>query len=128
MTSFSNIQSVVVSFVNRDNVPTALVIDGTHASADLLADVTVDDDGLTAAIEITGQVPNAIGYSFKSLEDYRLSFVRNEEDGRPVKKRQEFGPLGKVVAGAITVAILVPFISILWAWAVGVVRGMGGLW
>ncbi len=43
-------------------------------------------------------------------------------------KKAELGPVGKVDTGVVSLAILTPLIAILWAWALGVVRDLGGLW
>lgn len=42
------------------------------------------------------------------------------------EKGGELGPVGKVVVSVVALAILTPFIGILWAWALNVVRDMGG--
>lgn len=125
---FRDIQSIVVSFNNRDNVPTALVIDGNNPAAELVASVVVSQDGLDAEIGIRGQVPNGTGYTFKSLEDYDLRFVRRDEVGHLGEKRHELGPVGRIVSSVVLLAIVTPLVGILWAWAAGVVRGLGGLW
>lgn len=47
----------------------------------------------------------------------------SEADG---EKGSELGPVGKVVVSVVALAILTPFIGILWAWALNVVRDIGG--
>ncbi|QGH74020.1 hypothetical protein SEA_AESIR_67 [Microbacterium phage Aesir] len=41
-------------------------------------------------------------------------------------KSGELGPVGKWVLGIVALAIVTPFVGILWAWALNVVRDMGG--
>ncbi|USH45265.1 membrane protein [Microbacterium phage Potty] len=40
-------------------------------------------------------------------------------------KKQELGPVGKWVVGIVALAIVTPFVAILWAWAAEVVRSFG---
>lgn len=44
------------------------------------------------------------------------------------EQKPELGPVGKWAVGIVSLAIVVPFVGILWAWAAGVVRSLGGLW
>lgn len=125
MTGFKNIQSVVVQFTNRDGVPTALTIDGTVPEADLRADVLVSEDGLSADIEIDGVVPNGTGYAFRSLEDWELKWVRRGQDGRSRPEPKPLGKVGQAVLTVVALAILAPFVAILWAWAGDVFRSFG---
>lgn len=127
MTEFRDIQAIHVLFTNRDGVPTALTIDGTVPETELAFGVVVDEDGLAAAIEMSGQVLNGIGYSFWSLEDWELVRMRRGR-GPAGRSRPEPKPLGKVGQTILTVvalAILAPFVAILWAWAGDVFRSFG---
>lgn len=40
-------------------------------------------------------------------------------------KKGELGPVGRWVTGIVALAIVTPFVAILWAWAAGVVRSLG---
>lgn len=51
-----------------------------------------------------------------------------QQDGQEQANRPELGRVGKIIVSAVALAILTPFIAILWAWARGVVQVMGGLW
>lgn len=53
--------------------------------------------------------------------------IRTQSDRNP-NKGGELGPVGKVVLSVVALAVVIPFIGILWAWAIGVIQGMGGLW
>lgn len=118
MTNYRNISRIIVEFQDREGVEQALIVDGSLPESDLMADVTVDDDGLTAAISIEGIVPNGTGYGFKSLEEWRTSFVRRvaeaHEDGQGVKKAPEMGPVGRVTWYVIGVSVAAPLLWLLW--------------
>ena len=43
-------------------------------------------------------------------------------------RKPELGPVGRWVTGIVALAIVTPFVAILWAWAAGVIRSLGGLW
>lgn len=122
MTGFSNIHRATIEFTNRDGVPTALIIDGTVPEADLMAGVNVDEDGLTASVELSGIVPNGTGYAFKGLEDWELRWVRRGEMPTRLPERQPVGPVARWTMGVVALAILAPFVAILWAWAGQVFR------
>jgi len=129
MTIYKNINRVIVEFKDREGVPSALILENPTAAA--YAEIGMSDDALSFDFEVSApsQDNTRDAIRFRALEDWELKYVRRDEQaGQGVKKKQEFGPVGKVVAGAITVAILVPFIGILWSWAAGVVRDIGGLW
>ena len=137
MTEFHNIQRVIVEFVNRDGVPTAIVVDDFPQDKSF-AEVVVDKEGKLAEFQARiGDIPNGTGWRFKDMDDTDLVWhPRNvpmvvsydTTVGAPVKKEAELGPVGRVVLGVVGLAILVPFLGILWAWAAGVVQHLGGLW
>jgi hypothetical protein len=114
VTAYRNVERITVEFRDRENVPAAIIIDGSLPDSDLVADVSVDEDGLTAAIEITGKVPNGTGYGFKSLEGWELIWRRRGEDGRSVKNKAELGPVGKGVLLAVLLAFLSPVVWVVW--------------
>jgi hypothetical protein len=58
---------------------------------------------------------------------YGTEPIQTQSDRNP-NKGGELGPVGKVVLSVVALAIVIPFIGILWAWAIGVIQGMGGLW
>jgi len=125
VTEFRNIQSIHILFTNRDGVPTALTIDGTAPMAELSGAVTVDDDGLAAAVEVSGVVPNGTGYGFWSLEDWELRKVKRGQAGRSRPEPKPLGKVGQAVLTVVALAILAPFVGILWAWGMDVVRSFG---
>lgn len=43
-------------------------------------------------------------------------------------KKPELGPVGRWATGIVALAIVTPLVAILWAWAAGFVRSLGGLW
>lgn len=51
-----------------------------------------------------------------------------QQAGQEPAKRQELGQVGKIIVSAVALAILAPFVAILWAWAGTVVRAMGSGW
>ena len=125
MTGFKDIQTVTVAFSNRDGVPTTLIIDGSAPGADLLARILVDDEANVAAITIAGEVPNGTGYEFKSMEDWEIKWVRRGTDGRSRPEPKPLGKVGQVILTSVSLAIVCPFIAILWAWAGGIYRSLG---
>ena len=94
-------------------------------SAVMAFGVVVDEDGLAAAIEMSGQVPNGIGYSFWSLEDWELRRVRRGSAGRSRPEPKPLGKVGQTILTVVALAILAPFVAILWAWAGDVFRSFG---
>lgn len=114
MTEYRNIQKITVEFRDREGVPAALIIDGSVPGSDLVADVSVEPDGLTAAVAISGDVPNGTGYGFKSLEGWELVWRKRGEDGQGVKNKPELGPVGKAITTTILLAILAPVVWVIW--------------
>ena len=120
MTSYGNIDYVVVTFKDREGVPAAITIDGSQPESDLLASINVSDDGLTATVRVDGLVANSSGYAFRSLEDWELRWIRRADEpyvaelGQGVKKRQELGRVGKIVVSVAMLAILSPLVVVLW--------------
>jgi hypothetical protein len=52
-----------------------------------------------------------------------------QEDGQEAKKPGELSRAGKVTVSVVALAILAPFVAILWAWAAHVVEFLsGGAW
>lgn len=43
-------------------------------------------------------------------------------------KKPELGRVGQTILTVVALAIVTPLVAILWAWAAGVVRSLGGLW
>lgn len=43
-------------------------------------------------------------------------------------KKGELGPVARWVTGIVALAVVTPLVAILWAWAAGVIRSLGGLW
>lgn len=43
-------------------------------------------------------------------------------------KKAELGRVGQAILTVVALAIVTPLVAILWAWAAGVVRSLGGLW
>ena len=49
----------------------------------------------------------------------------------PERKREQAAPMSPVarwVTGIVALAIITPFVAIIWAMAAGVIRSLGGLW
>ena len=51
---------------------------------------------------------------------------RDEQDGGGASEKKELGKVGQIIATVVALAILVPFIGILWAWAADVIKSFGG--
>jgi hypothetical protein len=118
MTEFRNITRIQVDFINRDGVPTALVVNEPDPAA--YASIDTEDDGLSADIRVYTNQSLPPGYTFVGLED---------ADGVPhvatlvaPKSKSELGPVGRWSIGVVALAILAPFVAILWAWAGQVFR------
>ena len=137
MSQFRNIQRATVEFTNRDGVPTALIVDEFPEGS--YAEINTSEDGTKVDILVySAGIQNGRDYRFKGMDDEELVWRPKgvplvtgyavAENGRGVKKTDELGPVGKAVLSVVGLAILTPFVGILWAWAMGVVRGMGGAW
>jgi hypothetical protein len=125
MTSFGKIDRVTVEFENRDGIPTLLVVKDT---ADLSVSIDVTDDGLEADFSIVGSIANGEdGYKFLG-EDWGVSIDLKKAPPVAVarmaapRSKSEFGPVGRWTSGVVALAILAPFVAILWAWAGSVFR------
>jgi hypothetical protein len=118
MTEFRNITRIQVDFVNRDSVPTALVIDEVDPAAFVFIDTA--DDGLSADIRVHTNQSLPPGYRFVGLED--LEGVPGVATLAAPKSKSELGPVGRWTIGVVALAILAPFVAILWAWAGSVFR------
>lgn len=120
MTTFANVNRIIVEFKDREGVPSALVVE-TATDDSAHAEISLTEDGLSFDfLAMSQDVPNKAGaYGFKSLEDWELVFKRRGdhllgEAGQGVAKRGELGPVGKAIVSATLLAILSPVIWIIW--------------
>lgn len=122
MTGYRGITRVQVDFVNRDGVPTAFIMDGPEVGETYL-EVDVHEDGLHADIDISQiSLPNdGKNYRFASLEN--LPHVVAVPMGKP--EPAPLGKAGQIIVTVVALAILTPFVAILWAWAGQVYRSFG---
>jgi predicted nuclease of predicted toxin-antitoxin system len=129
MTRFTNLEKVIVQFLNRDGVPTILELKQFPEKA--YSDITVTDDGLNADFYVVAQdIDNGAGYALHSGEDYKVLILPShmvEADaivapmGAP-ESNPELSPVARWTLGVVGLAILTPFIAILWSWSIGVIQ------
>lgn len=118
---YHNITRAQFDFLNRDGVPTALVVKPPESSDASIVSVEVSDDGLSATVAYQAMIDNnGKEWLFISIED---------RDGVPVvapaPAKPELGRTGKAILTVVSLAILAPFVGILWAWAGQVFRSFG---
>lgn len=123
-TEHREVTKATFEFVNRDGVPTILYVD--RADKPGVAAVNLTADGKTIDFEYKSQLmPNdSKHWGYRGAEGDPPAIVTMPA-GRPA---QQLGKVGQAVTSVVALAILTPLIGIVWAWAAGVVRGLGGLW
>jgi len=118
MTEFRNIQRIRVEFINRDGIPTALEVKDPEEA---YCRMELVDDNMD--VTVFSIMPNSTEhYNFVGMEDE--GWVPKVVEVAAPTTKSELGPVGRWSLGIVGLAILAPFVAILWAWAGGVFRSL----